>query len=213
MSDFVIWWVIWSPFCLIPVAIDKKISEKDLERSTYITPIALIVYWILLGLVQGQLLNTFIPYSYIWSLVTIFGGLISSWLLITGFKSALYILLKDVQIVGLGGDFPGARDCWISIIILITSLFSSGFLLGLEQSIVFYYLINLNYFNSIIPGITIPLVTAGIWFLTVPILGIIISTCSEKKYFLIYVSLILAIAILVSLIEGLLIEQILILSS
>lgn len=207
MLAFTVWWTLSSSLCCVIASIIARQSFlKNRDGFIFIT---LIVYWILLGLVQWQLLNPHISNAYIWGLVTIEGGIVSSFLLILGLRTISNILCKNISFIPLlGGSKSNQWEFLLSITVLIISLFGSGFLFGWQQSIVLQYLLHLKYLNSIIPLITISLVTGFTWLLIVPILGFIFLFLAKDN---VYICILLTIicAVFINLTEGLLIRQIL----
>jgi ankyrin repeat protein len=200
MSAFIWWWTLSSSLCLIITAIIARSAFGG--DSTQLIPIAFIVYWISLGLVQWKVLNRYISNAYAWGLVTIVGGIISSFLLVAGWALAFGFLLRNFSL-SLGGSNPSTGDFLISSILAIIFLFSSGFLLGWLQKLVLQSSIATSNINNYIVWIT-----GFLWLLNAPLLTIVYFSLARYNP-LIYILLVTIFAIFANLLKGSAIRQIL----
>ena len=196
MSAFILWWTIGSSFCSIVAAIVARGAFGT--GSTQLIHTAFIVYWILLGLVQWKILTPYISNAYVWGLVTIVGGIVSSFLLAVGCFLAFGFIIRNSSLFhnsSNGGDFL------ISLIIVIVFLFGSGFLLGWMQKLVLQNSIPIN------PNY-IAWISSYIWLFTTPLLAIVYFLLA-KYYPGFYILLVTTISIVANLVEASVIKQIL----
>ncbi|WP_036487969.1 ankyrin repeat domain-containing protein [Myxosarcina sp. GI1] len=199
MSAFIWLWVLSSSLCSIITAVIARNAFGT--GSSQLIQIAFVVYWISLGLVQWKVLNPYISNAYIWGLVTIVGGIISSFLLVAGWAVALGFFLRNVSFP-FGSSNSSSGNFLISSILAILFLFGSGFLLGWLQKLALQSSIssvNINY---------IAWITGFTWLLAAPLLGIVYFSLARYHPFS-YILLVTIFAIFANLVQGSVIRQIL----
>lgn len=202
MSAFIRLWTILSALCsiilcyLIPVIIKRKLPMG--EELIFLITLA-IAYWISLGLIQSQLLKSYIQNAYLWGLITIIGGIAGSFLVAIGLMSASAIVIMRAIAMN---DFS-ELEIVILFSLIIVSLFGSGFLLGWLQKLVLRRSRIYNKFNYL------PWITGLIWLISLPAIGIT-WLFTFGGYFLPYGFTIIFCAFLSNLIKGAIIKQILI---
>ncbi|MGL5872800.1 MAG: hypothetical protein ACRC2R_10610 [Xenococcaceae cyanobacterium] len=160
MLYFLQWWTLGSSLCSAIAATIVLLSFRF--QPWKFIGIAIVTYWILLGLVQWQLLKPYISRAYLWGLVTIVGGIVSNCLLALAFFLILSFLLRNASFVGIAGDTTSKKDALISSIALLVSLLTIGFLLGFAQNTVLQMCLSKN-----INAITIPIITGIFWLIGV----------------------------------------------
>ena len=199
MSAFIWWWTLSSSICSIIAALVARGAFGT--GSTQLIHLAFIVYWISLGLVQWKVLTPYISNAYVWGLVTIVGGIISSFLLAAGWALALGFYFRNVTSL-FGSSNTTSGDFLISSTLAILFLFGSGFLLGWLQKLVLQSSVspvNINYIAW----------TSGFtWLLAIPLSGILYFSLARYHPFF-YILLVTILAILTNLVKGSLIRQIL----
>lgn len=83
-SDFLFWWVFGLILCQIFAATLAGLALA--AKSPKFMEIAVVAYWILLGIMQWRLLKPYVCWAYQWGLVTTVSGILSSWLILTLFS-------------------------------------------------------------------------------------------------------------------------------
>ena len=131
MLVFLLWWALGSSLCWASAATITALSFNI--KSFRLIGWAVVIYWILLGIVQSIVLKPYFQRAYQWGLVTAIGGIFSSCLVFLGFLLVLGFLFMNTSI-GLGGSLHLAIP--IVVITLIFSLFFVGFLLGSIQNLI-----------------------------------------------------------------------------
>lgn len=134
MLVFLLWWTLGSSLCCAIAATIARLSF--VTQSFKLIWLAVITYWILLGIVQWIVLKAYFSHAYQWSLVTILGGISGSCLVDLGFQLFLYFQFKDAAIVGWGGPLISIESIFAALIYLLIYLFCLGFLLGLGQNFI-----------------------------------------------------------------------------
>lgn len=132
MLVFLLWWTLGSSLCWASAA--TIIASSLNTQSFHLVGLAVVTYWLLLGIVQWLILKSYFSRAYQWGLVTAIGGTFGSCLVVLGFHLFFEFLFKDVSINFLGGS--SLEILIIGLIALITYLFSVGFLLGFIQNII-----------------------------------------------------------------------------
>ena len=200
---FTILWTLCSSLCTLVAAI---IIAKPFfgTGSPKFIGFALVVYWILLGLGQWQLLKPYITNAYNWALTTIIGGIICCFLLGLGFSLAFYFWLRNGQIISLSGGRSSPTDIAIGWIVIIVSLFVSGFVLGWMQKLVIQHSVNSAYITYL------PIINGFTWLLCLPLIDICIYLFSlAEESFSSYVTLVFFCAVILSSIKSFTIARIL----
>ena len=136
MPAFIRLWTILSALCstilcyLIPVIIKRKIPVG--EELIFLIMLA-IAYWILLGLIQSQLLKSYIQNAYLWGLITTFGGIAGSFLVAIGLMSASAIVIRRAMAMNNSSEL----EIIIFFSLIIISLFGSRIFIRLATKISF----------------------------------------------------------------------------
>ncbi|MDJ0596976.1 MAG: hypothetical protein QNJ72_44630 [Pleurocapsa sp. MO_226.B13] len=201
---FIFLWSIGSSLCsIIAATIARKSFGINGTGSTQSIGLLLVIYWILLSLLQWQLLKPYVNNAYDWGWVTILGGIFCCFLLILGFYCAFYFWWRNASIVPLVGKSSSPpEDLWLAFIVTIVSLFGTGFVLGWMQKLVIANSISSKYLNFL------PFITGILWFFTVPVF-ILLYTGYAKYEFSTYIRYTLFTAIFANVIKSLIMQKIL----
>lgn len=184
---FIALWTLCSSLCTLVAAIIAKQSFGT--GSTRFVEIGLVVYWILLGLVQWQLLKPYITDAYNWGLTTIIGGIGCSFLMGLGFFLAFYFWIRNSNITNfLGGRNSNPADWWIALVLIIVSLFASGFILGWMQKLIIQHSVNSVYITYL------PIVNGLTWLLCLPLFIILYFSFARDSFYFYIVSMYLSAA-------------------
>lgn len=205
LSFFVLWSLVSSLCYVIAIFFAREIivSKLPFGLVTIAFILIIIVYWVLLGLLQCKLLlDAHLPNANIWRLTTIFGGTISSILVVAGFSLAFYFTFKTMSPVGFGtSSSRGSEfDSLFALCSIIIASFSAGFTFGLAQKLVLQHSVSSSYLNYM------PFVSGFSWLLISPIFGF--SFLSFAKYnFFSYLLITTICTFFIYLIEGLIIQN------
>ena len=184
---FIALWTLCSSLCTLVAAIIAKQSFGT--GSPKFIAIGLVVYWILLGLGQWQLLKSYITNAYNWGLTTIIGGIGCSFLMGLGFFLAFYFWLRNGNITNLiGGRNSNPSDLWIAQIVIIVSLFAPGFVLGWMQKLVIQHSVNSAYITYL------PIVNSLTWLLCLPLFNFLYFSFARYSFYFYIVSMYLSAA-------------------
>jgi small-conductance mechanosensitive channel len=158
MLVFLLWWTLGSSICCAFAATIARLSFGT--QSFKLIGVAVITYWILLGIVQWIVLKAYFSHAYQWGLVTIIGGIVSSYLVSLALQLFLYFQFKDASLVGWGGPPFSIESILAALITLLIYLFGLGFLLGLGQNFILQR-------AGMQPNYEIPIVNGLAWALGV----------------------------------------------
>ena len=197
-------WTLCSSLCTLVAAI---IIAKPFfgTNSPKFIGIGIVVYWILLGIGQWQLLKPYITNAYNWGLTTILGGIICCFLIGLGFFLAFYFWFRNAQIISLSGGRSSPTDIAIAQIIIIVSLFVSGFVLGWMQKLVIQHSVNSAYIAYL------PIINGCSWLLCWPLFNLNINFFPyfvSDGFYILIISMFFC-AVFSNLIKGLTIARIL----
>ena len=198
-------WTLCSSLCFLGAVIITK--QSFATNSFEFIGVGIIVHCILLGLVQWKMLKPYIANAYNWGLTTIVCGIVCYFsLLILGSYLAFYIWLENSNINNLiRGRSSNSYNFWVVVIVIVVSLFISGFILGWMQRLVVQYSTNSVYITYL------PIINGCSWLLCWPLFNLnvnfLLYFVSDDFYVLI-ISMFFC-AVFSNLIKGLTIARIL----
>lgn len=168
MSNFVLLWTLsLYLFFFVPAII---YIFSSVEGSIKSMSIILIVDWILLGLIQWQILKSYIPNAYIWSLITTFSGIVISYIWTIG-------VFYGWMVIGITSFTDKNYSILKSLILLanIALFFGLGYLFGQIQLSVLGKLIVLHRTSHFLRN------TGLYWLLNIPVSLIASMVISYKR--------------------------------
>ena len=150
-----------------------------------------------MGLIQSQLLKSYIQNVRFWGLTTTLGGIAGSFLSAIGFILAGFFLGMRAM-----AGYPNGLDYILFYSLIIISLFGAGFLLGWLQKLFFQ---RSRVYNRIT---YLPLINGFIWLISLSVIGINLFVF-EGNFLPYRLIIILFCTVVSNLIKGSIIKQIL----